>query len=60
MLLSYEASVQATTLFQHMAFKEYVALLPDGSEKLFSRNQVQTLLFSTDIIKHHFIPCTVM
>lgn len=30
MLLSYEASAQATTLFQHMAFKEYVALLQMG------------------------------
>lgn len=30
--LSFVASAEVTTMFQHMAFKEYVTLIPDGFE----------------------------
>lgn len=40
MFLSCGASAKATTVSQHMAFKEYVVLLTDGFEQLFLRNQM--------------------
>lgn len=45
MLLSFAASAQATTMLQHMAFKKYAALLPDGLDNLSQEISANTVIF---------------
>lgn len=60
-LLSCAASAQATTTFQHMASKN---MLPSAQTGLRNFSQeikcAETLWFSTNIIKHCFLPFLVM